>query len=73
MHQQLIARRNVNAMLKNLMLAKLGLSFQIINNYKFIEMAMLSSRMSDYPSITQGKTRIPGVNDGEEFEITNVS
>jgi len=49
------------------------LSFQIINNYKFIEMAMLSSRMSDYPSITQGKTRIPGVNDGEEFEITNVS
>lgn len=29
--------------------------------------------MSDYPTITQGKTRIPGINDGEEFEMTNVS
>lgn len=36
-------------------------------------MALLSSRMSDYPTITQGKTRIPGINDGEEFEITDVS
>lgn len=38
-----------------------------------LEMTLLSSRMSDYPSITQGKTRIPGINDGEEFEDTNVS
>lgn len=29
--------------------------------------------MSDYPTITQGKTRIPGINDGEEFELTDVS
>lgn len=29
--------------------------------------------MSDYPTITQGKTRIPGINDGEEFEETDVS
>ena len=29
--------------------------------------------MCDYPTITQGKTRIPGINDGEEFEITDVS
>jgi myosin heavy subunit len=29
--------------------------------------------MSDYSTITQGKTRIPGINDGEEFEITDVS
>lgn len=36
-------------------------------------MTLLSSRMSDYPTITQGKTRIPGVNDSEEFEETNVS
>lgn len=36
-------------------------------------MTLLSSRMSDYPTITQGKTRIPGINDGEEFEDTNVS
>lgn len=34
---------------------------------------MLSARMCDYPSITQGKTRIPGINDGDEFEITDVS
>lgn len=29
--------------------------------------------MSDYPSITQGKTRIPGINDGDDFEETDVS
>lgn len=43
-------------------------------NWKFnSEMTLLSARMSDYPTITQGKTRIPGINDGEEFENTNVS
>lgn len=36
-------------------------------------MTLLSARMCDYPTITQGKTRIPGINDGEEFEITDVS
>jgi myosin heavy subunit len=36
-------------------------------------MTLLSARMSDYPTITHGKTRIPGINDGEEFEETNVS
>jgi myosin heavy subunit len=41
--------------------------------FDLIEMTLLSSRMSDYPSITQGKTRIPGINDGEEFELTDVS
>lgn len=29
--------------------------------------------MCDYPTITQGKTRIPSINDGEEFELTDVS
>lgn len=38
-----------------------------------LDITMLSSRMSDYPTITQGKTRIPGINDGEEFEETDVS
>jgi myosin heavy subunit len=36
-------------------------------------MTFLSARMSDYPTISHGKTRIPGINDGEEFEDTNVS
>lgn len=36
-------------------------------------MTLLSTRMSDYPTITQGKTRVPGINDGEEFELTDVS
>lgn len=36
-------------------------------------MTLLSNRISDYHFISQGKTRIPGVNDGEEFEITDVS
>uniref|UniRef100_A0A1A9X0Q5 Myosin motor domain-containing protein n=1 Tax=Glossina brevipalpis TaxID=37001 RepID=A0A1A9X0Q5_9MUSC len=34
-------------------------------------MCLLSQRIGDYPGICQGKTRIPGVNDGEEFEATD--
>lgn len=36
-------------------------------------MTFLSNRIGDYSYISQGKTRIPGVNDGEEFQITDVS
>lgn len=36
-------------------------------------MTFLSNRISDYIYVSQGKTRIPGVNDGEEFQITDVS
>jgi len=43
-------------------------------NKKFVvEFCILTSRISDYPLISQGKTRIPGVNDGEDFELTDVS
>lgn len=38
-----------------------------------LEMAYLSNHIGDYPGICQGKTRIAGVNDGEEFELTDVS
>lgn len=34
---------------------------------------MLSNRIGDYWYISQGKTRIPGVNDGEDMEETDVS
>lgn len=34
---------------------------------------MLSNRITDYPLISQGKTRIPGVNDALELELTVVS
>ncbi|XP_026689240.1 myosin heavy chain, muscle-like isoform X2 [Diaphorina citri] len=37
------------------------------------EMCMLSNRIEEYYFISQGKTRIPGVNDGSEFELTDVS
>lgn len=36
-------------------------------------MVFLTQHIGDYPGICQGKTRIPGVNDGEEFELTDVS
>lgn len=36
-------------------------------------MTFLSNRIADYHYISQGKTRIPGVNDGEEFQVTDVS
>lgn len=38
-----------------------------------LEMTMLSNRMIDYSFINQGKTRIPGVNDFEDMEATDVS
>lgn len=41
--------------------------------YFCIEMCMLSNRIEEYYFISQGKTRIPGVNDGDEFEVTDVS
>jgi len=34
---------------------------------------MLSNRMEDYYFVSQGKTRIPGVNDAEELLVTEVS
>lgn len=42
--------------------------------YNFVvDDCILTSRISDYPLISHGKTRIPGVNDGEDFELTDVS
>lgn len=35
-------------------------------------MCLLSNRISDYPFISQGKTRIPGVNDSSEGVVTDV-
>ena len=34
---------------------------------------MLSNRIYTYGFINQGKTRIPGVNDGDQMEETDVS
>lgn len=38
-----------------------------------LELCYLGTHISSYPTISQGKTRIPGVNDGEEFELVDVS
>lgn len=39
----------------------------------YLEMCFLGTHISEYPTISQGKTRIPGVNDGDEFELVHVS
>lgn len=36
-------------------------------------MTFLSNRIQDYYYVSQGKTRIPNVNDTEEFLLTDVS
>lgn len=36
-------------------------------------MCLLSNNVNDYHFVSQGKTSIPGVDDGEEFKITDVS
>lgn len=38
-----------------------------------LELCFLGTHISTYPTISQGKTRIPGVNDGDEFELVHVS
>lgn len=43
-----------------------------LDQRSFADATLLGDRIVDYPTISQGKTRIPGVNDAEEFEITNV-
>jgi hypothetical protein len=35
-------------------------------------MVMLSNNIMDYYFVAQGKTSIPGVDDGEELELTDV-
>lgn len=36
------------------------------------EMCYLSNNIMDYYNVAQGKTSIPGVDDGEEFVLTDV-
>lgn len=36
-------------------------------------MCLLSNNVHDYHFVSQGKTTIPNVDDGEEFRITDVS
>lgn len=47
---------------------KLSIALLIV----FSETCLLSGRVSDYPYICNGKTRIPGTNDASEFEVTQV-
>lgn len=37
-----------------------------------LEICMLSNNIMDYYVVSQGKTSIPGVDDGEELELTDV-
>lgn len=36
-------------------------------------MCMLSDNIYDYNNVAQGKITIPGMDDGEEFQLTDVS
>lgn len=38
-----------------------------------LEMCLLSNNILDYKVVSQGKTTIPNVDDGEELEMTDVS
>lgn len=41
-------------------------------NRQPLDKAMLSNNIMDYYVVAQGKTSIPGVDDGEEMELTDV-
>lgn len=38
-----------------------------------VEMCLLSNNIHDYHFVSQGKTTIPGLDDGEELLVTDVS
>lgn len=40
---------------------------------RFVEICYLSNDVNDYNIVSQGKTVIPGVDDGEEMKLTDVS
>lgn len=46
--------------------------WKTINQTKPIEICLLSNNIMDYRVVAQGKTTIPNVDDGEEFELTDV-
>lgn len=48
------------------------LFFYICTLNLYTESCLLSNDINDYHVVAQGKTTIPGVNDGEEFELTDV-
>lgn len=37
-----------------------------------LDICLLSNNIMDYMVVAQGKTSIPGVDDGEELELTDV-
>ena len=47
--------------------------FVFILSWPPIEMLLLSNNIHDYYFVSQGKTTIPGLDDGEELLITDVS
>lgn len=44
-------------------------SHLVMNN---VEYCLLSNNINDYHVVSQGKTTIPNVDDGEEFNLTDV-
>lgn len=40
---------------------------------RFVALCLLSNDVMDYNIVSQGKTVIPGVDDGEEMKLTDVS
>lgn len=42
------------------------------NHMTKLEFCLLSNNIMDYYVVSQGKTSIPGVDDGEECELTDV-
>lgn len=44
----------------------------MIPTHPLLEICMLSNNIMDYIVVAQGKTSIPGVDDGEELTLTDV-
>lgn len=61
----------MQAVVSRIQRARKAGSLKIVQNNA--ELTLLSNRIGDYWYISQGKTRIPGVNDAADMEETDVS
>jgi hypothetical protein len=52
-------------------LIKIFLSYKNLHHTTLAEICNLSDNVMDYRIVSQGKTTIPGVDDGEECEATD--
>lgn len=45
----------------------------LFSDYTYVDMCFLSDNIYDYYNVSQGKVTVPNMDDGEEFQLADVS